>query len=216
MSRSTLFDDYETLKPHIRRITFESSLHPEYMENGIFSSSHGLLRAIYTISVSETVKGIGICIITEDMLKKWNITPQKLIKDVSDMERERVLLVNHASFDKNLYYFGKKPVDWDMLCLTSTERQFGASLILNKAIRQGIGEIVGGHYIVLPSSIHEVIIIRDTNEELDYFYDMLAEFNANPMIVKPKDVLCNTPFWCSKDGEMMMDLKLAKEDIEED
>ena len=216
MSRSTLFDDYETLKPHIRRIAFESSLHPEYMENGIFSSSHGLLRAIYTISVSETVKGMGICIITEDMLKKWNITPQKLIKDVSDMELEQVYIFNGISVGEHLYYSSKKFDDWDMLCLTNTERRFGASLILNKAIRKRVGEIVGGHFIVLPSSVHEVMIIRDANEDLDYFYDMLAEFNANPMIVKPKDVLCNTPFWCSKDGEMMMDLKLAKEDIEED
>ena len=216
MSRSTLFDDYETLKPHIRRIAFESSLHPEYMENGIFSSSHGLLRAIYTISVSETVKGMRIHIITEGMLKKWNITPQKLIKDVSDMELEQVCIFNGIFFGENLYYSSKKFDYWDMLCLTNTERRFGASLILNKAIRKRVGEIVGGHYIVLPSSIHEVMIVKDTNGDLDYFYNMLAEFNANPMIVKPKDVLCNTPFWCSKDGEMMMDLKLAKEDIEEE
>lgn len=211
-----LFDNYEAIKPRIRRIAFECGLHPDYMENGIFSSPHGRLRTIYIILVAETVKGMGIHIITEGMLEKWNITPQKLIDDVCKMELNRAYLVKHASFDKNLFRSKKKLDSWDMLCLTSTERQFGASLILNKAIRHRIGEIVGGHYIVLPSSIHEVMIIKDTNEDLDYFYNMLAGFNANPMIVKPKDVLCNTPFWCSKDGEMMMDLKLAKEDIEED
>ena len=145
-----------------------------------------------------------------------DISLDTLTKDVCDSELEQVCIFNGIYFGENLYYSSKKLDDWDLLCLTNTERQFGASLILNKAIRHRIGEIVGGHYIVLPSSIHEVMIIKDTNEDLDYFYNMLAGFNANPMIVKPKDVLCNTPFWCSKDGEMMMDLKLAKEDIEED
>lgn len=211
-----LFDNYEAIKPCLRRIAFECELHPEYMENGIFSSHHGRLRTIYIILGAEPVKGMENHIITEDMLEKWNITPQKLIDDICEMELYRAHLVKPASFNKNLFRSKKKLGDWDMLCLTSTERQFGASLILNKAIRHRIGEIVGGHYIVLPSSIHEVMIIKDMNEDLDCFYDMLAEFNANPIIVKPKDVLCNTPFWCSKDGEMMMDLKLAKEDIEED
>lgn len=212
-----VFDNYEAARPYIKRFIFDPDLRPEFLKNRLAISRHGKLCAIYIIYIPHPEDDTtSLQCISERMLKRWDISLDTLIKDVCDSELEQVHIFNGISFGENLYYSSKKFDDWDILCLTNTDKQFGASLILNKAIRQGIGEIVGGHFIVLPSSVHEVMIVRDANEDLDYFYDMLAEFNANPMIVKPKDVLCNTPFWCSKDGEMMMDLKLAKEDIEED
>ena len=212
-----VFDNYEAARPYIKRFIFDPDLRPEYLKNRLAISRHGNLCAIYTIYIPHPEDDtISLQCISERMLKRWDISLDTLTKDVCDSELEQVCIFNGIYFGENLYYSSKKLDDWDLLCLTNTDRQFGASLILNKAIRKRVGEIVGGHFIVLPSSIHEVMIIKDTNEDLDYFYNMLAGFNANPMIVKPKDVLCNTPFWCSKDGEMMMDLKLAKEDIEED
>lgn len=212
-----VFDNYEAARPYIKRFIFDPDLRPEYLKNRLVISRHGKLCAIYIIYIPHPEDDtISLQCISERMLKRWDISLDTLIKDVCDSELKQACIFNGISFGENLYYSSKKFDDWNFLCLTNTYRKFGAVLILNKAIRKRVGEIVGGHFIVLPSSVHEVMIIRDVNENLDYFYDTLAEFNANPMIVKPKDVLCNTPFWCSKDGEMMMDLKLAKEDIEED
>ena len=46
-----------------------------------------------------------------------------------------------------------------MLVLTNGQSSFGASLIIHPDIREKIAECMGGDYYVLPSSVHEVIIV---------------------------------------------------------
>lgn len=48
-----------------------------------------------------------------------------------------------------------------MLCLTNSRKQFGASLILHNDILRRAGEVLGSNYFVLPSSIHETILVPD-------------------------------------------------------
>ena len=48
-----------------------------------------------------------------------------------------------------------------MLCLTNSRKQFGASLILHDDILRRAGEVLGSNYFVLPSSIHETILVPD-------------------------------------------------------
>mgnify|MGYP006866166249 CR=1 FL=1 len=48
-----------------------------------------------------------------------------------------------------------------MFCLTNTQKMNGASLLLQEDIRKQIGECLGSDYFVLPSSIHEVLILPD-------------------------------------------------------
>ena len=54
----------------------------------------------------------------------------------------------------------------------------GAGLILQEDIMQKIGELMGGNYYILPSSIHEVLVIPEnaglTTRELS---DMVHEIN---------------------------------------
>lgn len=48
-----------------------------------------------------------------------------------------------------------------MFCLTNAQKMNGASLLLQEDIRKQIGECLGSNYFVLPSSIHEVLILPD-------------------------------------------------------
>ncbi len=48
-----------------------------------------------------------------------------------------------------------------MFCLTNKAKMNGASLLLQEDIRKQIGECLGSDYFVIPSSIHEVLILPD-------------------------------------------------------
>lgn len=48
-----------------------------------------------------------------------------------------------------------------MFCLTNESRMNGASLLLQEDIRKQVGECLEGNYFVIPSSIHEVLILPD-------------------------------------------------------
>ena len=48
-----------------------------------------------------------------------------------------------------------------MLILTNQDKHLGSSVLFYPDIQHRIGELVGGDYFVLPSSIHEVLILPD-------------------------------------------------------
>ncbi len=52
-------------------------------------------------------------------------------------------------------------VENPMFCLTNEAKMNGASLLLQEDIRKQIGECLGSDYFVIPSSIHEVLILPD-------------------------------------------------------
>ena len=65
-----------------------------------------------------------------------------------------------------------------MFCLTNTQKMNGASLLLQEDIRKQIGECLGSDYFVLPSSIHEVLILPDNGMlEVPELNAMVKEVN---------------------------------------
>ena len=75
-----------------------------------------------------------------------------------------------------------------MFCLTNGEKMNGASLVLQDDLMQQIGDIVGGNFYVLPSSVHEVLIVPDNGTmELRDLSAMVYEVNRTE--VAPQDRL---------------------------
>ena len=62
--------------------------------------------------------------------------------------------------------------------------------LLNSVLKEKIGEIVGKDYFVLPSSIHEVLIMPDNGQMTPMeLAKMVKEINDNE--VSPQDLLCS-------------------------
>lgn len=78
--------------------------------------------------------------------------------------------------------------DPPMYVLTNTEKSFGASAILFPAILQAVRARLQSDYYVLPSSIHECIIIP-SDEQLDpeALHEMVKEINEEH--VAPEELL---------------------------
>ena len=65
-----------------------------------------------------------------------------------------------------------------MFCLSNAQKMNGASLLLQEDIRKQIGECLGSDYFVLPSSIHEVLILPDNGMfEVPELNAMVQEVN---------------------------------------
>lgn len=91
-----------------------------------------------------------------------------------------------------------------MLTLTKGNQMNGASLILHKSIRKKIGDIVGGNFYVLPSSIHEVMIIPEEGFEAGELSELVSACNSQLYTeANLKDILSDKVQWCSMDGEIL-------------
>jgi hypothetical protein len=75
-----------------------------------------------------------------------------------------------------------------MYVLTNADKMNGANSILDAKTMEDISEKIGGDFYILPSSLHEVIILPDTPEmDKDYLEHMVQDINAGQ--VAPEDKL---------------------------
>ena len=97
---------------------------------------------------------------------------------------------------------GKRRSGMDMYILTNCRKYFGASEILDKNTMHSIADKIGDGFIVLPSSLHEVIILPPKNEkEYGELADMVKEVNATQVSVA--ECLSDHVYVYSRDDEML-------------
>ncbi|MFI3212462.1 MAG: DUF5688 family protein [Eubacteriales bacterium] len=83
-----------------------------------------------------------------------------------------------------------------MYVLTNQKRVNGAATILYKNLLQEIAEQMNRNFILLPSSIHEVIVIPEQDDlEVQNFNDMVREVNETQL--EPEEVLADHAYYYS-------------------
>lgn len=86
-----------------------------------------------------------------------------------------------------------------MYVLTTESGNLGASALFYPDVKEKAAEMIGSGYYVLPSSIHEVILVPDTmNHDARDLCDMVKQ--ANRSVVEPKDVLSDNVYHYDKDS----------------
>lgn len=162
-------------------------------------TEHGDFAATYHIVMGELEGGKASVAVTPWLMKKWGIAVDQLHQAALQSDREKgatfmdmdFMVMNFMGFapepsnlldtpDGTMEYEGDGP---GMYCLRHGEEMEGASLILQDDIMQKIGELMGGNYYILPSSIHEVLVIPEnaglTTRELS---DMVHEINQTEVM----------------------------------
>ncbi len=77
-----------------------------------------------------------------------------------------------------------------MYVLTNTEGAYGAAALFYPGMKERVAEVIGGDYYVLPSSIHEVLILKETPDmNPKELAQMVKEVNETQ--VAPQDRLAD-------------------------
>lgn len=81
-----------------------------------------------------------------------------------------------------------------MKILSNDTRVFGASCMLYRGVLEELAAKQGSNFYIIPSSVHEVILLPDSGEEdTDYLRHMIAEVNESQ--VEPEEVLSNQLYY---------------------
>ena len=84
-----------------------------------------------------------------------------------------------------------------MFVLTNSLRNLGAACILYEDLLINIGNFLNENFYILPSSIHELIIIPENQApDLDTLNEMVVEVNETQ--VEPEDVLSNHAYYYNR------------------
>lgn len=84
--------------------------------------------------------------------------------------------------------------DPPMYVLGNLQRQYGATCMIYPGVMETIAEEMGGDLYILPSSIHEIILLPEkTVNDVEFVHNMIREVNATQ--VAPEDILSNSLYF---------------------
>lgn len=204
------FTDYEKVRP---RLAFKL-IHYEMNEKLLSKVPHKRyldLAIVCYCDVKDAGIGHGSILIRQEHLELWKISKEQVIKDA--MENMPLLypadFMNMAAVLRELYEdpAGLLEISFPMYVLTNKERLNGAASLLYKGQMEQIADILHQDYYVLPSSLHEVIIMpKNKGTDGEYLSQMVDEINHEQLA--REEILSNHAYLYHKDTKELTALPL--------
>ena len=150
----------------------------------------GYALAAY-LALPEEVLGGGIANVPRGLLEASGVSGRRAMADALAgsvaLDLPKLTTIENMLFgdrSENLFVAGDLPEDGTLLVLTTEEGVLGASVLFYPNVQEQIGRMTGGDYYVLPSSVHEVLIMPDTGrygpEELAAMVRAVNEKEVSP------------------------------------
>lgn len=167
------------------------------------------LAIVFYILLDKTEKGAASVLITHDMLKHWN---QSLMKIYCYAASNTPALLTAELMPMNdviIELLGENSDDYEpdeenhMYILSNEQRHFGAACILYDPVLEDIGKILEDDFYILPSSIHEVIVLSakyaSSQTDLD---EMINEINNTQ--VSEEEILSDHAYYYNRKTKRLL------------
>lgn len=175
------FDVYAKLVPH-NDVFLSGKVTRDFLDMNI----------IYYVCVGKDNDGIEACTITTSMCEAYGVTEEELFKGALNNITDDI--VAHRSLSSVLTSFGyhidgvenPEEIFEPMTVLTNINHHFGASLIVKEEVLdKAMERMHTDELIILPSSIHEVLVINAKGIEADIasFREMVKAVNDTEVAV---------------------------------
>lgn len=147
----------------------------------------GEIAAIYRIDLGQTPEGNRSISVNNEMQEQYKLTTKEL-HDLAVENTQRLFppyFENMASvFEKEL---GAPMPESPLFILTNTAMNQGAAVIFYPQIFERLAETMGKEIYILPSSVHEVLLIKKEDQNVEELNQMVYEINRTQ--VAPQDRL---------------------------
>lgn len=159
------------------------------------------LAIVFYILLDISESGTAVILITNDIMKRWNIE-KEMLYSIAHQNTKKLLPAEFQTMRSVMAeLLGKESVaeegEDSMYILTNDLRSFGAACILYDEVLEHIGKQLGENYYVLPSSVHEVIIVPESKSpnrvELE---EMIEEINDTQ--VEEEEILSYRAYYFSR------------------
>ncbi|MEG0794123.1 MAG: DUF5688 family protein [Acetivibrio sp.] len=163
------------------------------------------LAVVFYVLLELNQHGTATMTIRNEHLKGWGVSREELLK-VAQENTVRLLPAEFKTMKTVLEEMLTLNIAEDtedyMYVLSNPMKNFGACCILYDGILEKIGNRLGGNYYILPSSVHEVIIIPENQspgkKELRI---MITEINETQ--VAEEEILSNVPYYYVREKKQL-------------
>lgn len=208
------FTDYEKIRPMLAIRMCDPENNREYLQGKPYTVC-GELAATYRVQVMENGTEIAAAAVTESMMRAWGITVGQLHRDAVEAgsARNPVCLYRMEDLMDSLAYGGDCPNLLDsgelpsrdfsfLYALTNQTKTDGAAALARDDVLEKVGSLLEANYYVLPSSVHEVLVVPDNGAvSLTELENMVKDINEAQ--VGPKDMLSNKVQYYDRDARTL-------------
>lgn len=186
--------DYDSIKESLYVAVLNRDNNREYLEDAVRKDIPGTdITAVLRIRCGGQEEGNASYMVKESMPEMWGVTGEDMYEQaLKNMERISppimLKLENILYLDEDDSILSKKLEPYTQYILSNDARSYGAAAMLYPGLLQEIGEATGDSFFILPSSIHEVILLKDNGEmDAGELQRMVIEINRSQ--VRPDEVL---------------------------
>ena len=210
-SIGSIFTNYEMVKQRLEIHLCDMELNRDKLKNQVYTEQ-GDFAATYHIKIGGDGMLRGSAAVTPNLLKGWGITEEQLREDSLRAEHSKgAVFMDIEALDAEKM-FGLKPINlldkqndiidngdgFSLYCLTSEDYRYGASMILQEDVMGKVSKLMGGDFYILPSSIHETLIVPTTTQMTLEDMSIMVQ-DVNKEAVEPEDKLSDkVQFYDSK------------------
>lgn len=202
------FQQYDSVKDKLRikLINYERNL--EFFETVPYRKYYDLAIIAYC-AVNNKCIGKGAITVRNEHLKMWNVSKEEVINQAIENSVEKIEMKVRHIYD---ILKETEPIDsgdfFDMCeevkmyVVSSQDGINGAVFMTMKDKLREIGGLMDGDYYIIPSSVHELIIIPATDGNHRDIDNMICEVNENH--VGREEVLSNHSYYYNVIDETLL------------
>lgn len=170
------------------------------------------LAVTYHIMMGHDFSGIASAPITNALMESWGVDVDTL-HDMAIQNMQKLLpstfqtmssvLASMMGADAEELLSAMPPADEAMFILSNEQKVNGAAALLDKEIMKTVIERIGKEFFVLPSSIHECIIVPATADmDVSTLVSMVRDVNQSQ--VAPDERLSDSVYVYTEDGGLRL------------
>lgn len=178
-----LLNSYESAKPRIKSRLVNLEMNRKLLDK-VPHKVWGDLAVVYYVCI-QAGSTTASTVISNSLMDYWKIGINELIKaDEENREQslDEVYFISMYEIFKKNHICEKDFIPTDMYVLSNKTKSYGAGLLRNKTILAQIADKIDNDLIIIPSSVHELIVmpyvscfevselekmIREVNGEID-------------------------------------------------
>lgn len=196
---------YDSVKNSIFVVVQNAGMNQELLEK----VPHELredLALLYRVNMELPNGEKGSVLIHNNHLEMWGID-EKTLKEVAWDNMHNYFPPEFASLGKVLRSLGYNEIPEgaeliEMYVLTNKDKHYGAAYMFDKEVMSRIAEEMGGDIVVLPSSIHESILLKkEKDTDFDTLREMVKEVNRAQLL--PTEILSDEVYQYSRDTQTL-------------
>lgn len=183
------FRDYGTIKSRLGIKLIGKKQNETYLQDVPHIDLEDLAAVFYYL-LENPAFGNGIIVIRNMDLERWGMTVEELYADALENCPQMLPPVFRTLSD--VLEVLQPAGEGELYLLTNEAALYGAAVILYPGILQEAVDYLGSDFFVLPSSVHEVILLPDNGEDPEGLLQIVAEINHTQ--VAEEEVLLDAVF----------------------